>query len=87
MLPISRNANVRVLGTQIGGEVNLIGESSLWYAYRRLHGRRRSAYVGPFAGPDAALAYVRDAMELKLLLLDNTAPSSSFFRIVRRLSA
>jgi hypothetical protein len=86
LLPVSSNANVRVLGMQVGADVNLAGESSVWYAYRRLHGRRRGAYVGPFAGPDAALAYVRDAMELELLLLDDTAPSSSFFRIVRRLS-
>lgn len=87
MLPVSRNATVRVLGTQVGAEVKLTGESSVWHAYRRVHGRRRGAYVGPFAGPDAAPAYVRDTMELELLLLDDTAPSSSFFRIVRRLSA
>lgn len=86
MPPVSRNVNVRVLGTQVGAEVKLTGESSVWYVYRRVHGRRRGAHAGPFAGPDAALAYVRDAMELELLLLDDTAPSSSFFQIVRRLS-
>ena len=57
-----------------------------WYVYRRAQGRRRGSYVGPFEGPDAALAYLRDAIELELLLLDEASRSSSLFRISRRAS-
>jgi hypothetical protein len=56
-----------------------------WYVYRRASGRRRGSFAGPFDGPDAALAYLRDALELELLLLDEAGRSSSLFRISRRL--
>ena len=76
-----------MLDTQAAPEAETSSGSSAWYVYRRALGRRRGSYTGPFDGPDGALAHVRDAMELELLLLDNIATSSSVFRIVRRLSA
>jgi hypothetical protein len=56
-----------------------------WFVYQRQVGRRRGVYLGPFAGPDGAIAHhLRDPVELELLLLDAQARSTSTFRITRR---
>ena len=55
-----------------------------WFVYIRVLGRRRGAYVGPFNGPDAAIAHLRDVVEMELLLFDTQVRSSSTFRIMRR---
>jgi hypothetical protein len=83
---IATARNVHLLDTRSGADPRpdaLCG----WYVYRRTHGRRRGSYVGPFEGPDAALAHLRDALELELLLIDETSRSSSLLRIIRRTAA
>jgi hypothetical protein len=55
-----------------------------WYVYQRAAGRRRGAFIGPFDGPDAAVAHLRDTVELELLLLDGQVRTSSTSRITRR---
>src|SRR5438874_10676443 len=54
-----------------------------WYVYQRAAGRRRGVFIGPFDGPDAAVAHLRDMVELELLLLDGQVRTSTF-RISRR---
>ena len=79
--------NVRLLDPE-SRPASALGPTTLaWYVYRRASGRRRGSYAGPFDGPDAALAYVRDTLELEVLLLDEARRSSSLFRISRRLSS
>jgi hypothetical protein len=55
-----------------------------WFVYQRQVGRRRGVFLGPFDGPDGAIAHLRDLVELELLLLDAKARSTSTFRITRR---
>jgi hypothetical protein len=55
-----------------------------WYVYQRGTGQRRGVFSGPFDGPDAAVAHLRDLVELELLLLDGQVRTSSTFRISRR---
>jgi hypothetical protein len=79
--------NVHLVDTGSGPDGKPGATHTSWYVYRRAHGRRRGAYVGPFEGPDAALAHLRDAIELELLLLDEAGRSSSLFRVSRRAAA
>jgi hypothetical protein len=76
--------NIHLLDTQSRSGVERAPGTSAWYVYRRPYGRRRGSFAGPFDGPDAALGYLRDALELELLLLDEAGRSSSIFRISRR---
>ena len=79
--------NIRLLDPE-SRPASALGPTTLaWYVYRRASGRRRGSYAGPFDGPDAALAYLRDTLELEVLLLDVARRSSSLFRISRRLSS
>jgi hypothetical protein len=55
-----------------------------WFVYQRQAGRRRGVYLGPFDAPDAAIAHLRDLVELELLLLDAQGRSTSTFRLTRR---
>jgi len=87
LLPLRNARQVHVLDAQAAPEAETSSGSSAWYVNRHAIGKRRGSYAGPFDGPDGALAYMRSATELELVLLDDTAPSSSVFRIVRRLSA
>jgi hypothetical protein len=55
-----------------------------WFVYQRQVGRRRGVYLGPFDGPDGAIAHLRDLVELELLVLDAQGRSTSTFRITWR---
>ncbi|MBV9326510.1 MAG: hypothetical protein JO352_22330 [Chloroflexi bacterium] len=79
--------NMHLVDTRSGPDGKPDATLGSWYVYRRANGRRRGSYVGPFEGPDAALAHLRDAIELELLLLDEAGRSSSLFRVSRRAAA
>jgi hypothetical protein len=79
--------NIRLLVPE-SRPASALGPTTLaWYVYRRASGRRRGSYASPFDGPDAALAYLRDTLELEVLLLDEAGRSISLFRSSRRLSS
>jgi hypothetical protein len=85
---ISQLDDVRFLSRSAAEAVQLQPQraSEAWFVYQRLAGRRRGMYLGPFEGPAAAIAHLRDVVELELLLLEGQSHSTSMFRITRRTS-
>ena len=83
---MSQVDTVRLLDRSSAEPVNLQLQpvSEVWFVYQRQHGRRRGTYLGPFDGPDAAIAYLRDVVELELLLQDGQSRTTNMFRITRR---
>jgi len=75
---------VRLLDRSTPAQVQVEPGADAWYVYQRGAGRRRGVFIGPFDGPDAAVAHLRDVVELELLLLDGQVRTSSTFRITRR---
>ena len=55
-----------------------------WFVYHRASGQHRGRYEGPLDGPDAAIALLRQLVEIELLLLMDSGRASSTYRIVRR---